>query len=104
MATGTTLKSVFVVRIFNDTSGLTFLPPHEWAAKSLAELDGFWTCDLLKPPLIVPFESAHEFASGTSAQVTTAEIAFKAATPNCKKVLEYADNRVGYGGHIALYS
>jgi len=104
LQTGNVLRVPAVIRVFDEASGLVYVPPHIWDDMTENELEGYWTCDISQSakPLIAPFESEHEFAWGTSAQVTTAENNFRRDKAGATTVTERNDNRAPMGSHIRL--
>ena len=109
LRTGIVLQQPIIVRVFDETSGLQYIPPHIWNQMSPDKLDGYWTCDPIDRPLIAGFESAMTFASGTSAQVTTAENAYLRLTPGVANIIRADDNggdrengNLKFGAHIFM--
>lgn len=104
LQTGKVLNESASIRIFCNTSGLTFLLPHEWYALKENELDDYWTADLqLKAkPLIVPHENEWQPESGTESDITKAENELLRTTPGALRVAKFNDNRKAQGSHIRL--
>ena len=107
IATGNILREPTIIRVFDETSGLTYLPLHEWLARPESALDGYWTVEPSQSAgtLIAPFESAVELAAGTAAQVTTQENNFIRNTPGVRRVVDLNNNAIAarmMGPHMAM--
>ena len=102
--TGQIVKDTIFIRIFDNTSGSIYLPPHEWNKLSESELDGYWTADLTltSRPLIVGHESEFEFTAETSTQVTAQENTFRRENPDTALVSQISVNQKAHGSHIRL--
>jgi len=102
--TGSELNTFVSIRVPCDSSGLEYIPPHEWNALQEGVKNQYWTCDLELPakPLIVPYECLHEFDVGTSGEVTRAENAFIEQNPGSLRVAKRNVNRQRFGSHIRL--
>jgi len=104
LKSGNVLKESVSIRIFCASSGVTYVPPHEWAAMPERALKNFWTVDLRDEahPLIVPFESDWVPDAGTEAEIARAENAYIRKTPGALRIAEFNDNRQVLGSHIRL--
>lgn len=111
LSTGQVISEMIIIRVFEETSGFTFIPPHIWNAKDYTELDGYWTCDKATPAtMLAPFESNHEFGSfASSGAATTAESNFARLPENTgtNRVVEVNDNlgkiyRIDDDGNITI--
>jgi len=110
LRTGQVVDETVLVRIFDKTSGLQWIPPHEWhKADNLLELDGKWTADISDSPttLVLPFESNHEFPVFTDTGLATREENTFARLPEntgSVRVVRWKDNSTNgkMGSHIRL--
>ena len=104
LQTGNVLNEPASIRIFCDTSGKTYIPPHEWDALNENELDKYWTADLTREahPLIVPLESTWETNFDSEANITRAENDFLRSNPDATRISKRNDNRGKHGSHMRL--
>ena len=104
LQTGNELKEPASIRVFCATSGLTYVPLHEWNALPEVELETYWTADIISSAhtMIVPHECVWEPDPGTESEITQLENDFIRKNPGALRIAQLNDNRKAHGSHIRL--